>query len=194
MLNLNIIPLKKRLYTNKNYNSIRRNKLLLLGDTLNKYDKFRDMPYNYKHDLICVMESSCYNAAIDKIQDLIKAWANPIFENLYHHICFNVLTNLDFESEVNSRYLGDSILNGDIAAESVGKLSSRELCPEKYIEYDKNINKRSNSITAAKTTELYKCYKCKRNQCTLENVINRSIDEGTSLIVHCMFCGNSWGG
>jgi DNA-directed RNA polymerase subunit M/transcription elongation factor TFIIS len=190
----NTIPLKSELYTNLQYNNIRRNKILIFGEILSKYAQFKELKYDAKHALICDLERSCYNAAIDKTQDLIKSWTNSIFENLYHHICFNVISNLDPDSDVNSRYLGDSILNDKILPHLVGKLSSRELCPEKYIEYDENINKRSNSASIVKTTELYTCHKCKRKQCTLENVINRSIDEGTSLVVHCMFCGNSWNG
>jgi DNA-directed RNA polymerase subunit M/transcription elongation factor TFIIS len=189
----NTIPLKTDVYLNKNYNNIRRNKMLLFGEILGKYDAFASMPYNAKYDLICALERSCYHAAYDKGEDIVKSWTNPLFEGIYHHICYNIIFNLDLDSNA-SRYLGDNILNGNISIDSVGKMTSRELCPEKYIEYDKNINKRTNAASVLKTTELYTCYKCKRKQCTLENVINRSIDEGTSLIVHCMFCGSSWGG
>jgi DNA-directed RNA polymerase subunit M/transcription elongation factor TFIIS len=190
----NTIPLKSDVYTNKNYNNIRRNKMLLFGEILAKYEVFNQKTYDEKYQLICELERSCYHAAYDKSEDIVKAWSNPIFEGLYHQICYGVISNLDPDSSVGSRYLGDNILNGTISASGVGKLSSRELCPEKYIEYDEHINKRTNSASAMKTTELYTCFKCKRKQCVLEQVVNRSLDEGTSLVVHCMFCGNSWGG
>jgi DNA-directed RNA polymerase subunit M/transcription elongation factor TFIIS len=144
------------------------------------------------------IERSCYHAIIDKASsneyDTHVSWNNIRFENLYHSICFNVGMNLDYESDVGSKYLAEAILKEEISPKEIGKLSSKLMCPQKYIEINEKLGKMSNVESKVKTTELYRCFKCKRNQCTIENVINRSLDEGTSIVVHCQFCGNSWGG
>lgn len=190
----NTIPLRPDVYQNTQYNNIRRNKILMFAAILNQYSAFKEKPRDEQYDLVCQLENSCYNAAMDKREDIIKTWANSCFEHIYHQICSNIASNLDSNSSVGSTYLGNHILNGDLNIKNIGKMTSRELCPEKYVEYDEHLHQRMHALSAMKTTELYTCFKCKRKQCVLENVINRSIDEGTSLVVHCMFCGNSWSG
>lgn len=193
------IPLKSELYapTNKTYNKLRRCKVLLFSHILAKdYPRYANKSYDEKYEFARDMERSCYHAAIDKAfaENIHAVWSNPCFDGLYQNICYSVASNLDKESMVGSSYLGDNILNGKIMVSKLGYLTSREMCPQRYVEYDDKISKRSNSAITLKTTELYKCYKCKKTQCTLENVVNRSIDEGTSLVVKCTFCGASWGG
>jgi len=190
----NFVPLRFYFYTNSNYNNIRRKKLLVFGSIMKKYNKFSILKYEKQNEIIRDIEISCYNTVIDKSceYDICISWNNERFENLYHSICYNVCMNLDYETDVGSKYLAESILNKKISSKEVGKLSSKLMCPQKYIAIDKKIGEISNIESKVKTTELYRCYKCKKNQCTLESVQTRSLDEGMSVKVTCQYCGNSW--
>ena len=93
---------------------------------------------------------------------------------------------------MNSDSIKKKILNKDVNLQEVANMSSKELCPKKYEKIDQKINKRTNLELKIKFSELYKCSKCKRNQCTTERRYARSLDEGTDLTIHCLFCSHSW--
>jgi len=39
---------------------------------------------------------------------------------------------------------------------------------------------------------LYKCWKCKSNNCIFHEVQTRALDEPATLFVQCIECGNRW--
>ena len=99
---------------------------------------------------------------------------------------------MDSQSCINSDYIKNKILNNDVDLQNVANMKSKELCPKKYEKIEKKINQRNNLERKIKYSELYKCRKCKRNQCTTERRYARSIDEGVDLTVTCVFCSHSW--
>ena len=147
-----------------------------------------------KEYIIKNLEKGCLNRAIDKsrIYNIRCVWSEPNFVNLYHTICYKLASNLDEHSSINSDYIKKKILNNDVDLHQVANLSSKELCPKKYEKLDQKINKRNNLERKVKFSELYRCRKCKRNQCTTERRYARSLDEGTDLTIFCLFCGHSW--
>jgi DNA-directed RNA polymerase subunit M/transcription elongation factor TFIIS len=140
------------------------------------------------------LEKGCLNRTIQKsrVHNIRCVWSEPKFVDLYHNICYKLASNLDVNSCVNSGSIKQKILNGDVKLQNVANLSSKEMCPKKYEKIDQKINKRANLDRKIKFSELYKCRKCKRNQCTTERRYARSLDEGTDLTIHCLFCGHSW--
>ena len=154
-------------------------------------------PILYTKKYICVeIEKSCLTRAIEnsKNQNIRCIWSNDKFVNIYHDICYKIAINLDSTSVVKSNYIKDKIVNKDCVLQDIANLTDKELCPDIYIIIDKKIETRNNLKTTIKFSELYKCFKCKRNQCTTERVYNRSIDEGINLMINCTFCGNRWPG
>lgn len=147
-----------------------------------------------KEYIVKKLEKGCLNRAIYKsrVHNIRCVWSEPKFVNLYHNICYKLASNLDVESCVNSESIKTRILNNEVELQDVANMSSKELCPKKYEKIDQKINKRNNLERKIKFSELYKCRKCKRNQCTTERRYARSLDEGTDLTIHCLFCGNKW--
>ena len=147
-----------------------------------------------KEYIIRNLERGCLNRAIQKsrVHNIRCVWSETKFVDLYHNICYKLASNLDVNSCVNSGSIKQKILDGDVDLQNVANISSKELCPKKYEKLDQKINKRSNLERKVKFSELYKCRKCKRNQCTTERRYARSLDEGTDLTIHCLFCGHSW--
>jgi DNA-directed RNA polymerase subunit M/transcription elongation factor TFIIS len=197
----NSIPLDYRIFYNNNpdnynnnYNDIRRLKLIILSDILGKYEFFNNMKYSDQTLMIQIIENSCLNEAIRKATEynIHCIWSNDIFVNGYHSICYNIFTNLDIDSTVKSYSLMNMIKDNTINLNEIAKMTSIELCPEKYTIINEKINQRNNAERKLKYSELYHCRKCKKNQCTLEKRFNRSLDEGVNLTVNCLFCGHSW--
>lgn len=140
------------------------------------------------------IEKSCYNKAISvsKKNNIKCDWDNLNFTNIYNNVCYKVATNIDPNSIVNSDYILKKILNCEIDLSNIAFMTSRLMCPKKYVEFDEKIYKRSNLEIKIKFSELYQCKKCKKNQTTTERRYARSLDEGVDLTITCHFCGNRW--
>jgi DNA-directed RNA polymerase subunit M/transcription elongation factor TFIIS len=147
-----------------------------------------------KEYIVKKLERGCLNRTIHKsrVHNIRCVWSEPKFVNLYHNICYKLAINLDSDSCVKSESIKKKIINQEVQLQDVANMSSKELCPKKYEKIDQKINKRTNLERKIKFSELYKCSKCKRNQCTTERRYARSLDEGTDLTVHCLFCGHNW--
>jgi DNA-directed RNA polymerase subunit M/transcription elongation factor TFIIS len=180
-------------FLTKEYNSMRRAKIILLLATFNKYHKFATMPQKQKEEIVSKIESGCLRHAHEKAMenDTIVNWENDSFADIYHSICFRITTNLDPELVHNEAFC-HRILSGEIPYDSLSKLSSQEIFPEQYKDVMEKMNKSKQVSTAVKTSSLYRCGRCKENKCIIESVINRSIDEGASIKVTCANCGMWW--
>ena len=189
----NSIPLNIKFYENENYNNKRRCKLILFGHCLGPNDI---IDKNKKEDIIKYIERSCLNKAIEKsnIFNIRCNWFDEKFIDIYHSVCYKVAVNIDACSSIKSDYMINKIISGDIDLNKIAYMSSKELCPEKYEKIVEKVNERYTLERKIKYSELYQCRKCKRNQTTTERCYNRSWDEGVSITIKCLFCGNSWGG
>jgi DNA-directed RNA polymerase subunit M/transcription elongation factor TFIIS len=149
-----------------------------------------------KEYIVKNLERGCINRTVQKANEhnIRCVWTNPKFSNLYHDTCYRVASNIDANSSINSSYIQTKILNHNVNPFKVAQMTSKELCPDKYIKIDQKINKRNNLEQKVKYSELYRCRKCKRNQCKTERRYNRSLDEGVNLMIICTFCGNEWCG
>jgi DNA-directed RNA polymerase subunit M/transcription elongation factor TFIIS len=183
-------------YTDIAYTGLRKLKCILLANKLGQIDRFLELSYEAQIDIIKYIENSCLNETIRKAREynIRCVWPNIQFENIYHSICYNILTTLDIKSGTGSLILVKKIFDGDIDLNTIASLSCKELCPEKYEEIIEKIDRRCNTKQSIKATTLYFCRKCKRNQCSAERVQNRSNDESSSFYITCLFCGNKWFG
>lgn len=188
------VPLTPEFYV-KPYNQLRRAKLITFGTCLNEYEAFVVLPYKEKISLIKQIERSCFNYTIDKSHEnnIMTSWEVDLFRDLYHSICYKISSNLERYGLVCNPALSNQILRGDISIENLPKLTSQEMFPQKYVEIMKRFNACKTVEQTTKTSTMYRCGKCKTNKCTIENVYNRSLDEGVSLRVTCTNCGHSWG-
>ncbi len=189
----NSIPLPyDTFYKNTKYNEIRRLKLVIMSDILGAYPFFQQYTYFEKIDIIRDLENGCLDEAIKAANEngIIKNWKNVDFVNLYHSICFNILSNLDYDTRSES--LIQKIEAKEVNMRDLAKMTSMELCPEKHIIINKKIEQRNNFKRKLKYSELYQCRKCKNKKCTIEKRFNRSLDEGVNLTINCIECGFSW--
>lgn len=145
-------------------------------------------------DLVKYLEIGCINRAISQSKkfNIRCIWNNSAFVDLYNEICYKLAVNLDIDSPVKSDYLIKMLLNNRIDANDAANLSSRDMCPKLVEKIENRISLRTNLERKIKYSELYRCKKCKRNQCTTERLYNRGLDEGVSLMISCGYCGNSW--
>lgn len=183
-----VLPIS--VYEDPAYNKLRRGYLLLVGSLLDQFV----MEINDYVDMIIAIEKSCYDHAIE-IADyelLTASFAVPAFEHLYRTRIMRITKNLDIESEVGDEYLGTGLVSGAIDPTTVSKLENVELAPSKSEHIMAELNARLNQTVSTKTSSLYRCRKCGKKETTIRTVQMRSLDEPSTNIISCVFCGYKW--
>lgn len=182
------------IYNNKLYNKNRRAILLLIADILEKNNKFKLQHQEIQSNIIINIELSCFNQTINKADELLiyQSWDNEKFVYLYYLTCNKITKNLDPESEVQSDYLINKILNNEIDITKIGSMTSEDLCPDKSQNIKNVLNLRNNQQIKIKTSTLYTCKNCKRKEVSIFQVQIKALDEGSNLSLTCQFCKYHW--
>jgi len=190
-----IIPLDVYFYK-KPYNYTRRAKLILFCSLLTEYEDFVLMSYPLQMDLIKKLERSCYNCTIEdaNANNIIAAWENDNFCNIYHSTCYKISSNLEIGGMVSNPNIAIKLLNDKISAAELPKMTSPELFPQKYVKIQSRIELSKSVSQTVNVTSKYTCRKCKESKCTEENLYNRSLDEGVNVRITCDNCGHKWNG
>jgi len=191
------IPLKYEVFYGTKYNSHRRVKAILIGDILGRTPEFKNMSYDQQTLIIKEIEQGCYHATCEEISKYEQSadWTNIMFRNIYNYICGNLFQNIDPNSEVQSKYLIEKILNGNIASIDLcklGEMNSDDLCPDKSIEIKKKIQERANIKFSKKICTQDTCRKCKRKEYVVERMHTRGLDESDDNRATCVFCQHTW--
>lgn len=181
-------------YTDSNYNQLRRAYLLLIASLIEPH--LIDKDINEYLDVIMNIELSCYLHAIE-IADyelLLPDFSNNQFEQLYRTRITRITKNLDIQSEVGDDYLITAIIDGKIDVANISKLSPEELSPSKNEKLIEELTARRTQKISVKVSTMYKCPQrgCGKNETTVRSAQMRSLDEGETLIITCIFCSHKW--
>lgn len=116
-------------------------------------------------------------------------------------------TDMRYKNRVRSRVanlkdaknpnLRSNFLNGAIAAARLAKMTPEEMASDEIKQLrDKFVKEAINDAQLATvqgtTTDLLKCGKCKKRNCTYNQIQTRSADEPMTTFVLCNSCGNRW--
>lgn len=181
-------------YTDPEYNQLRRAYLLLIASLIEPH--LIDQDINNYLETIMSIERSCYLHAIE-IADyelLLPDFTNVQFEQLYRTRITRITKNLDIHSEVGDDYLVSAIIDGAIDIPLISKLSPEELSPSKNAKLIEELTARRTQKISVKVSTMYKCPQrgCGKNETTVRSAQMRSLDEGETLIITCIFCSHKW--
>ena len=143
------------------------------------------------------LEKGIFNYIIHQAKDkkIVRKWDNNHFVILYLNKYRAIFANLNIQSHVCNKVLLQKVNDGDIPAHSVAAMNDREMFPEKWKGMIEDKIKRDNNMykeNLAAATDEFKCYKCKKRQCTYYQMQTRSADEPMTTFVTCLNCGNNW--
>ncbi len=178
-------------YYKKPYNTCRRAKFILFSSVFKQHGKFMELSILERFKLIESIERACFNYTIDKAKEnnIPTKWDNEDFQYIYIVISSKIASNIDQTNAVKNTYLPDAILNGTVDINKLPRMTSQEMYPEKYKTVLSKLELSKNVARTVRTTAMYTCRRCKKSECTYENLYNRSLDEGVNLIITCMSCG-----
>jgi DNA-directed RNA polymerase subunit M/transcription elongation factor TFIIS len=121
-------------------------------------------------------------------------WENPEFQALYDIQCRRVLSNLAPCYVQNGRLL-ERYKEGEFAIHQIPYMSYSDLYPEKWVELADREMKREAKMLEVDTsmaTDMYRCSRCGKRQCTYYEQQTRSADEPMTLFIRCVNCGKQW--
>lgn len=116
-------------------------------------------------------------------------------------------TDMKYKNRVRSRVanlkdqrnpeLRQNVLIGLISSEKIAAMTAEEMASDEMKQLRAKLTKEAiNDHQMAKTggtsTDLFKCGKCRKTNCTYNQVQTRSADEPMTTFVLCNECGNRW--
>ncbi|XP_074832348.1 transcription elongation factor A protein 3 isoform X2 [Carettochelys insculpta] len=116
-------------------------------------------------------------------------------------------TDMKYRNRVRSRIsnlkdpknpnLRRNVLNGAISASLIARMTAEEMASDELKELRnamtlEAIREHQMAKTGGTTTDLFQCAKCKKKNCTYNQVQTRSADEPMTTFVLCNECGNRW--
>jgi DNA-directed RNA polymerase subunit M/transcription elongation factor TFIIS len=143
------------------------------------------------------IEKGIYNNTItfSENKNIIKKWENPIFLNIYKQFGIKVYSNINPDSYINNTRLLTRLLNGEFTAYDLASMDHQRMHPAAWKELIDERTKRDRTlyeINKEMATDIYKCGKCHKRECTYYQLQTRSADEPMTTFVTCINCGHRW--
>ena len=191
LINADYLDIK---YYDQPYTYHRRAKLSMFSSILNQHDVITKMNLKDKFTIIEKIEIACFDYSIIKATEynIPTKWDHDLFKTIYNSTCAKIAANLSTTNTVKNTYLLPAILENTVNINDLPKMTSQELFPDKYKEVIHKLELSKNIQKTIKTSTMYKCRRCGKKECTIENRYNRSLDEGVNLTITCVACGNEW--
>jgi DNA-directed RNA polymerase subunit M/transcription elongation factor TFIIS len=146
-----------------------------------------------QHDL----EQGIFNHSLveAKRRGVRRVWENPDFQSLYKIVAQRTVTNLDGGCYVSNPRLLKRLREGEFLPHDVASMSYAELYPEKWGDMIERATKREAKmleVDKSMVTDLFRCSKCGKRECSYYEMQTRSADEPMTQFVRCHNCGKQW--
>jgi DNA-directed RNA polymerase subunit M/transcription elongation factor TFIIS len=142
-------------------------------------------------------ERGVYNYTIEdsKRRNVHSVWENPEFTQLYLINARRTISNLDPSSYIHNARLLERFHEGEFRPNTIAFMNYSDLFPEKWgarIELAIKREAKMLEVDKSMATEMFKCSRCGKRQCTYYEMQTRSADEPMTQFVRCLNCGKQW--
>ena len=142
-----------------------------------------------------IIEKSIYNSAIKeaRLRYIQRSWECTDFKKLYKTNYFKVYGNIKLNK--NADFVLNKIKYGIWEPEKIVSMKITELYPDIWEEIIIKNGKKMEMLSKQNNvqgTSMFKCGKCKLNNCTYYQMQTRSADEPMTTFVTCLNCSNRW--
>lgn len=143
------------------------------------------------------IEMSIYNYSIKYATDnyIFSNWDNQDFVNIYINKSKSLISNICNEYGVKNGQIMAILKNKKHKLEKLAELSYYELFPNNWqmiLDEKLKMEQIRKETIQASATDLFKCFKCYKKNCTYFELQTRSADEPMTLFISCLECGNKW--
>lgn len=143
------------------------------------------------------MEVGIYNWCITECGNkrISRNWNNPKFYKLYVEKARSVLSNTNSDSYIKNPKLIQRLNEKEFYPHDIAFMKPENVHPEKWSAVSNALLKKYEYAYENKEvamTDMFKCGKCKKRECTFTERQIRSSDEPMTLFIRCVNCGHSW--
>jgi len=142
-----------------------------------------------------IMEKSIYNTTIKeaRLKLIERSWSSQKFKELYKMNYCRVYGNI--KTNKNADFVLNKIKYGLWEPDKIVTMTPQVLYPDIWEEIIVKNSRKMELLSKANNvqgTSMFKCGKCKLNNCTYYQMQTRSADEPMTTFVTCLNCSNRW--
>jgi transcription elongation factor S-II len=147
-------------------------------------------------DLIKLEVAILQSAMTDSTnKQVFKHFDNSLFQTVYMQSLRRFVGNLDPNSYVKNAFLLKKIIQKDLTIDNLATMNIMDYSPTLYTELNDRMllrEKQQLEGNKALATDLFKCGRCHKRECTYYELQTRSADEPMTKFISCLNCGNHW--
>jgi len=142
-----------------------------------------------------VMEKSIYNTTIKeaRLKQIERSWDSNSFRWLYKKNYMKVYSNIHLNK--NADFVLGKIKYGLWEPNNIISMKPQELYPDIWEQIIVRNSRKMELLSKgnnAEGTDIFKCGKCHKRNCTYFQMQTRSADEPMTTFVTCLECNNRW--
>ena len=140
------------------------------------------------------IEKGVYNKTIKlaEEQNFPKKWDSPTFIDMYRVYNIEIYSNLDKSSYIGNTRLFDRLLDNEFSGYELANMEPQYLFPEHWKDLIDAKSTRDRALYEIDKSDIYKCGKCGKRECSYYQLQTRSADEPMTTFVTCLNCGKRW--
>lgn len=130
-----------------------------------------------------------------KKRHVYPVWENKEFTILYDIHVRRVVSNMSKDSYISNPRLDSRMQEGEFTLAEIPSMAFSSLYPEKWKElFEKEMKREAKmlEVDMSMATDMFRCSKCGKRQCTYYEMQTRSADEPMTIFVRCLNCGKRW--
>jgi DNA-directed RNA polymerase subunit M/transcription elongation factor TFIIS len=142
-------------------------------------------------------ERGIFNFTVEdsKRRCLHSVWENPEFTQLYLINARRTIANVDPSSYIGNARLLERFRDAEFKPHDIAFMTYSDLFPEKWgamIELAIKREAKMLEVDKSMATDMFKCSRCGKRQCTYYEMQTRSADEPMTQFIRCLNCGKQW--
>lgn len=168
----------------KNKSDLRRSHFQKLANALLENKIAKRQSLEWQQEICRKIEYGCYKRASSGDEE-----TKP--EIIYQTHITRIIQILDCKIS-GSTMLCERLIENQVNPKKIAFISSYDLCPnEKDVKMREAINLQRGQTLSVKITTMYTC-KCGNNECQIQPLQTRSLDEANGYLLHCIKCSRDW--
>ena len=188
----------KEIFNNYDWDINEINEINIIFDTFEEIQRLFKIKYTCVNNFPEIIEKSIYNKSIKDAKNKLieRSWDSPSFKLLYKNGYLKVINNI--KNNKNSDFVLNQIKYGYFEPNEIVNMTYQDLYPDIWKEILlKNLKKSERMERTTKEenqegTDMFRCAKCKKRNCTYYQMQTRSADEPMTSFITCLCCGNRW--
>ena len=188
----------KEIFNNYDWDINEINEINIIFDTFEEIQRLFKIKYTCVNNFPEIIEKSIYNKSIKDAKNKLieRSWDSTNFKTLYKNGYLKVINNI--KNNKNSQFVLNQIKYRYFEPNEIVNMSYQKLYPELWkqimlnnLQRDERMEKTSKEENQ-EGTDMFRCGKCKKRNCTYYQMQTRSADEPMTSFITCLSCSNRW--